>query len=87
MSGTRDNEDVDVGKKILMACPGYCGGLGGGKPPPPTVPPMRHAGALTCSEWEAPCHRPVRQGVGKDTNAADRGGNTGELGEGLSVIW
>ena len=28
------------------ACPGYCGHFGGGKPPPHTVPPLRHSGTL-----------------------------------------
>ena len=27
------------------------------------LPPMRHYGALACTEWEAPCHFPVRQGA------------------------
>ena len=35
-----------------------------GKHPPPTVPPMRHAGPLAYTEQKAPFQRTVRQGGG-----------------------
>ena len=37
-----------------------------GNQPPPTVPPMRNSGSLTCTEQEAPCHRTVSQGGGEE---------------------
>ena len=54
--------------------------------PPPTVPPLRHDGALVCTEQEATYHHPVRQGVGKEAQAAGGGGAAGEFGEGLSGL-
>ena len=50
------------------------------------VTPLRHAGALVCSEQESPCHRPVRKGGVKESKAAGGGGSAGEFGEGLSVL-
>ena len=60
--------------------------FGVGKPPPPTVPLMQHYGALACSEREAPCHRLVRQGGGKEAKEDDGGGTVGVLREGLSGL-
>ena len=57
--------------------------FGEGKPTPPTVIPMRHAISVACTEQEAPCHRPVRQGGGKEAKTAGGGGAAGEFGEGL----
>ena len=48
--------------------------------------PLRHAGALVCTEQEAPCHHPVHQGGGKEAQAAGGGGAAGEFGEGLSGL-
>ena len=45
-SGTDGNEDGNAGSFISPACTGYRHNFGGGKPPPPTVPPMRHPGIL-----------------------------------------
>ena len=87
MSGTSSDEDGDAGKMFPLACPGYRCHFGRGKPIPPKVNPLRHAGALTCSEQEAPCHPPVCQGGGKESKAAGGGGTAGELGEGLSDLW
>ena len=50
------------------------------EPPHPPGAPMRHAGALTCSEQEAPCYRPVCQGGGAEAKAAGGGGNAGYYG-------
>ena len=47
------------------------------------MPPIRHVGTLACTEQEAPCHRPVRQGGGKEVQKVVRGGATGEFREGL----
>ena len=82
MSGTSGDEDSDVSTLFSLACTEYYYQLGGGKPSAPMVPPMQHAGALACTEWETPCHLPVRQGVGKEAQATGGGGSTGEFGEG-----
>ena len=80
MSG---NEDGDIGTPFPRACMGYCYYFGGGKLSSPTVLLLQHDGALACSEWEAPFHRPVRQGGGRELKAAGGGGSVGEFGEGL----
>ena len=83
LSGTSGNEDGDAGTFYSPACPGYCSHFGGGEPPPHMVPLMRHAGTLACSEREAPCHCPVRQGGGAEAKADGGGETAGDLGEGL----
>ena len=83
MSG---NEDGDAGTPFPRACMGYCYYFGGGKLSSPTVLLLQHDGALACSEWEAPCHCSVRQGVGKEVKAASRGRTVGELREGFSGL-
>ena len=76
MSG---DEDGNTGKFSVLACPVNCGHFGGGKPPPPTVPQMRHAGPPEYSKRKAPFHRPVRQGCGAEEKAASGGGTAVEL--------
>ena len=83
----RNNENSDAGTFFPQACTGYCGYFGGRKPPPTTVTPLQHVGAMVCSEHEAPYHGPVRQGGGKEAKAADRGVTAGETEEGLSGLW
>ena len=58
-----------------------------GNLPTPTVTPMPHDGNLACSEWEATCHRPVRQGSGAEEKVVGGGGTAGEIREGLSGLW
>ena len=55
--------DVDryVGPFISPECPGHRDYIGGGKNPPPTVPPVQHAGALAIDERAEYCHHLVRQ--------------------------
>ena len=65
------------------ACPGHCGHFGGGKYPPPTVPPMRYAGTLAYTEQKATCHHTLSQGGGAEEAAVSGGGIEGEHGEGL----
>ena len=74
------DKDGDVGS---LACQGYRNNFGGGKNTPPTVSLMQHAGALTCTEREAHCHCPVRQGGGKEALMVGGGGAAGDFGEGL----
>ena len=38
-------KDVNAGPFTAPARPGHHGHFGGGKPPPPTLPPMKHAGS------------------------------------------
>ena len=48
--GAGGNKDGDAGSFLPPAWPGYRHHFVGGKPPPPTVPPMRHVGALEHTE-------------------------------------
>ena len=81
MPRTSGDEDGDAGKFSAPECPGHRGHFGGGKLPPPTVPPMRHAGTLSYTELKAPCHRTVRQGGGAKEAAVIGGGFDGEHGD------
>ena len=47
---------------------------------------MRHAGALACTEREAPFHHPVCQGGGKEPQTADKGGAAGYFEEVLTGL-
>ena len=42
--GPSSDEDSDAGPFTIPACPGHRGHSRGGKPPPPTVHPMRNSG-------------------------------------------
>ena len=46
MPGTNGDEDSDAGPFSAPEFPGHHGHFVGGKPPPSTLPPMRHAGPL-----------------------------------------
>ena len=81
MPGTSGNEDGDAGSFYAPAFPGHHGHFGVGKPPPPTVPPIQHAGPLAYTEQKAPCHCTVRQGSGAIEAAVSGGGFEGEHGE------
>ena len=83
MTRPSSKEDGNAGALTAPACPRHRGHYGGGKPPPPTVHPMRHSGHPAGTERQAPCHSSVRQGSGAKETAASGGGNEGELGEGL----
>ena len=83
MPGPSGDEDGDAGTLSTSAYPGHHGHSGGGKPPPPTVNPMRHAGPPAGTERKAPCHSSVRQGSRAEEEAASGGGSEGELGEGI----
>ena len=87
MPGTSGDKDGDAGPFSEPACQGHRGHFGGGIPPPPTVPPMRHDGLLVCIEQNAPCFCTLRQGGGAEEKAVSGGGIEGELGEGLSGLW
>ena len=82
MPGRIGDEDGDAGTFSAPACPGHPGHFVGWKPPPPTVPPMRHAGPLVYAERKVPCHRTVCQGGGAEEKAVSGVGIEGEHGEG-----
>ena len=81
MPRTSGDKDGDAGTFSAPACPGHRGHFGGGKPPPPTVPPMLHAGPLVYTEQKSPCHRTVRQRSGAKEAAVSGGGIEGEYKE------
>ena len=88
MSGTRGDEDSNLGTLFPLAFLGYYGHFVRGKPlPPPTVPPLRHFGSLVFSKQETHCHIPVLQGGGTEAKVDSGGGTVGDLGEGLSGLW
>ena len=76
-----------MGSFLPPTCQGYHNHIGGGGPPPPTVIPMIPVVTLTCTEWEAPSYRTVRQGGGEEATTAGGGGVAGDLGEGLPGLW
>ena len=80
------DEDGDAGELPAPACPRHRVHSRGGKPFPPTVHLMQHAGTLVGTEWQAPCHRSVHQGRGAEEVAASGGGAEGDLIEGLRGI-
>ena len=77
---TSGDEDGDAGTFYAPKFPGNRGNFGGGKPPPPTVPPMRHAVPLAHTERKSPCHLTVLQGSGAKEAAVSGGGIEGEHG-------
>ena len=54
MPRTSGDEDGDAGPFSAPVCPGHRGHFGEGELPPPTVPPMGHAGLLAHTEQKAP---------------------------------
>ena len=61
VSGKGSEADGNAGPLSTPACQGNRDHPGGGKPPPPTVPLVRHAGALEGVERLAYYHRSVCQ--------------------------
>ena len=86
MPGPSGNEDGDAGTLPPPERPRHRGHFGVGKPPPPKVHLMRHAGPLAGTERQAPCHSSVRQGSGAEEEVASGGGARVELREVLRVI-
>ena len=54
MHRTSGDEDSNAGPFYTPACPGHRVHFGGGKPLPPTVPPMQHAIPLVYTERKVP---------------------------------
>ena len=63
VSGTGGNTDGNSVSFLSQACPGHIHCIGGGKPPPPTVPLMQNYGVLTITERASPRHGPFDKGV------------------------
>ena len=57
---TSGDEDRNAGTFYSPSFPGHRGHFGGGKPPPPTVPHLRHACPLAYTKRKACCHHTVR---------------------------
>ena len=74
------DEDGNADALFQPECPGYRDHFGGGKPPAPTVPSMRHAGTLEGTKRQAPQHRTVRKGRGTKEASDGGGGAEGEHG-------
>ena len=86
MTGPSADKDGNTGALTAPECPRHRGHYGGGKLPPPTVRPMRHAAPPAGPERQAPCHSPVCKGSGAEEAAARGGRDEGELGAGLRGI-
>ena len=80
------DKDGDSGPLLSPECIGYRDYTGGGQPPPPTVPPVRHDGALAGAEHTAYHHLSVSQGGVEKEMANFRRGSERECGEGLSGL-
>ena len=83
--GPSGDEDGNAGALPAPACPQHRGYSGGGKLPPPTVRPMRHASPLTGPERQAPSHGTVCQG-GRAEETTARGGRGRDEGEFGAVL-
>ena len=86
MPGTSGDEDGIAEALLALVYPRHRGHSGGGKPPPPTVRPMQHAGPLSIPERQAPGHVPVYQWSGAEEAAARKCRDKIELGAGLRGI-
>ena len=81
--GTGSYAGINAGSFCSPACLGHRHHIGGGKPPPLTVPLVQHSGALTSTEWAAPPYLPVRQGSGEKSQTSGRRVDAVDFGEGL----
>ena len=77
------DKDGDADALFQLTFPGYCNHFGGGKPPPPTVPPIQNASPIEGTKRQGPRHRTVRKGSGTKEVSEGGGGVEGEHGEGL----
>ena len=72
---------------MALVRPGHRGGIGVGKPPPPTLPSVQHDGEMLGSEWDTLAHRSMQEGGGAKETAPGRGGAKGGHLQGLQHIW
>ena len=79
--------DCDKGVLLAPARQGQCSDPGGGKHPPPMVPPLKDYGAVEFPEWCAHTHSTVQPSLRAEDTAVSAGG--GEVGncQGLQRLW
>ena len=75
--------DADAGPFISPVCQVHRDYIGGGKPPPTTVPLSRNAGDLVSTEQAAPRQQPVNQGGGEEDRTD---GGRGYVGYYIEVL-
>ena len=76
-----------MGEFLAPARPGNHGYTGGGKTPPPTVPSMRHSGAMARSEWDASANRAMQERRrAKEMVPGSDGGEGGHI-QGIQSVW
>ena len=83
MPGPSGDKDCNAGTLPAQSCPVHRGHYGGGKPHPPTVHPMQHAGTPVGTELQAPCHSSVHLVSGAEEVLAGGGGAEGDIKEGI----
>ena len=66
--------------------PGHHGDTGGGQPPPPTVPSVKHSGAVAVPEPDAPLHATVQEVGIAEATALGRGGGKGSHLKGVQFL-
>ena len=69
------------------SCTGHCGDTGGGQPPPPTVPSVRHAGAMVVIDRYAWAHGSMQEGGGAKLKTPGSGGEEGSHIQGVQRVW
>ena len=86
VSGTVGDADGNASPFPTPACLEHRDHNRGGKPPPPTVPPLQNYGALEGTERETYYYLSVCQGIITEEAAAEGRGYARERGEGLSGL-
>ena len=75
--------DCHAGEFLALACWVHRGNTGGWQPPPPTVPPVGHAGAMTVPTWIVQSHNTMQEGSGAEATAFGGGGVKGGVLKGV----
>ena len=86
MPGQSGEKDGNTGALPTLAYPKHRGNSGRGKPTPPTVSPILHAGPPAGLERQAPDHVLVCQGAGAEEVTIHGGGDEGDIRAGLRGI-
>ena len=79
--------DCDKGALLVPASQGQCSDPGGGKHPPPMVPPVKDYGAVECPEWDTHTHSTVQPRLGAEEAGVSGGGGEGGNCQGLQRLW
>ena len=83
MGGNKDSEGTLPEQEYL----GHRDYTGGGKSPPPMVPPVQHVGSMEVPERAARHYCPVYQGGGAEETSVGGRDYEGERGKRLSGLW